>query len=284
MWREHSRSAAASSAQGTPSSSSCVFISPSDGWTYDLSALAQPPAAPYYASNTGDKSDPQTYGFNFCGDLDSRFGCVPAPTASFSATAKGCSRNFGTTTATTWRPLAADPAAGITLVYSGGSSCGSQFPTISSTTFNIACSAPLPAGAPLVVDALLVSSDGCSLTYSLRSPSGCVSITTRIVNPLGVGWILVLCVLGLLFIYCAGGVAYKRRTFGARGLESLPNIDMWRRLLALLAASAAAARDALLCRRRGDYARAEGDNGLDINYELAEDDLGHSSVPSESVQ
>lgn len=46
----------------------------------------------------------------------------------------------------------------------------------------------------------------------------------------GVGWHFVGFVVGVLGLYFGLGVAYNVRRNGAKGLEALPHLDMWRDL------------------------------------------------------
>ena len=221
----------------------CVF-SFGDGLSYDLSALADyssqaraPKGVPFLANNSGNAADPQTYAFAFCSDLT--YGVRCGPSASFATLpGVGCVRNFGRSTPATTlaAPLTERRTDGLSLTYGGGTgACGGQFGQGATTTFHIACAslagAAGGAAARLVaVDSLAVTDNNCRLTYELRSPAGCGIVTPTVTDPVRVAALVFAGVVGALFAYLAGGVAYKRRVFGARGLEAVPHIDTWRRL------------------------------------------------------
>jgi hypothetical protein len=252
----------------------CVFAF-DGGLSYDLSSLADyssqarsPKGLPFLANNS-DATDPLTYAFAFCSDLN--YGVRCGLSASFSLRAGvGCVRNFGTSAPATAAaaPLTERRTDGLSLTYGGGTSaCGGQFGQGATTTFHIACAslagAAGGAAAQLVaVDSLAVADNNCRLTYELRSPAGCGLVTPTVSDPVRTFALVFAGVIGALALYLAGGIAYKRRALGARGLEAVPHIDFWRRCWSACGA----------WRRGGvDYRRAgEGgeDGAIDVDYAL----------------
>ena len=164
-------------------------------------------------------------------------------------------KNYGSYTQSSWRSLGVDPSQGIEITYSGNGlslgSCGSQLLS-TQTVFAISCAPQL--SVPLVVDSLALSDNGCTATYSIRSPAGCGIVSTTIIYPLGVGWIVFISVICLISAYLGFGMMYNRYRYGSKGLESVPHISFWRNLFS--------------CCGRGQYAKA----GIDVDAEYADID------------
>jgi hypothetical protein len=255
----------------------CVF-SFEGGLSYDLSALAEyssqarlPPGPPFFA-NSSVASDPLAYAFAFCSDLTYSVRCGPSASFSLPKGGAGCVRSFGRSLPATAvaAPLTERRTDGLSLTYGGGTRCGGQFGQGATTTFHIACAslagAAGGAAAQLVaVDSLAVAADNCGLTYELRSPAGCGIVTPTVSDPVRTFALVFAGVVGALALYLAGGIAYKRQVFGARGLEAVPHIAFWRRCWSACA-----------WRRGGaDYRRAgEGggeDGSIDVDYAVYEE-------------
>ena len=210
----------------------CRWTNQYNGLTFDLGALATP--APRLLGNTSSSAG---YYLGFCADF-SRF-CSGGYSSSFVVNAQGrCVRSYGAASDTQFKPLLeSDPSAGVVVTYPSGDRCP-YFPlTDAYTVVSLACvpgdPSLLPQGAAtLFVDSVVedFSSGACLLSVSARSPAACGFVVTTVVTPLGVGWIVFLAATALVALYLGAGVAYKRHRYGARGLESLPNIDFWRRV------------------------------------------------------
>jgi len=236
------------------SAQQCIFKSDVDGVTFDLNSLINKDtlgrSIPFLYNFSGSTS---CYGFSFCSNLD--FYCSSSSSFARDCTSLRCLKNFGSYSQASWRSKGVDPSQGIEITYDGKGlslgTCGSQFES-TRTVFDISCSPQL--GAPLVVDSLSISDDGCIATYSIRSPAGCGLVSTRIIYPLGVGWIAFISVICLISAYLCFGMMYNRYRYGAKGLESIPNINFWRRLFS--------------CCGRGQYAKA----GADLDGEYADID------------
>jgi hypothetical protein len=213
-------------------STPCIFKSDIDGVTFDLTSLVQKDTfgrtIPFLTNKTDFPSG--IFGFSFCSTLD--FYCdAPVSTSSFWKDGAGrCLKNYGSYMQTTWRSKGSDPTLGIELTYSGKGlelgTCGDSIRS-TSTVFDISCSPQL--GTSLVVDSLSLSADDlCTATYSIRSPAGCGLVSTRIIYPLGIGWIVFITIICIISFYIVFGILYKRYRYGARGIESIPNIQFWR--------------------------------------------------------
>ena len=252
----------------------CVF-SFGGGLSYDLSALAAFNSAasgvPFLANNSAP-GDTLLYAFSFCSNLQF-YGCLNGPSASFALQPRGdCTRSFGVSLAPDADaavPLTERRTDGIALTYGGGSSCGGQFGQTASTTLRLACAA-LPAPQLLVVDSLAVTENNCRLTYELRGPAGCGIVTPTVSDPVTVAALVFAGLVGALALYLVGGIAYKRRALGARGLEAVPHIDTWRRLCGVCVAGG------------GGYKLAgagEADGAADVDYALYDDPLPPAAGP-----
>lgn len=256
----------------------CVF-SFDGGLSYDLSALADyssqarvPKGAPFFA-NSSAAADPLAYAFAFCTDLTYSVRCGPSASFSLPKGGVGCVRSFGRSAPATAvaAPLTERRTDGLSLTYGGGTSaCGGQFGQGAVTTFHIACAslagAAGGAAAQLVaVDSLAVTDNNCRLTYELRSPAGCGIVTPTVSDPVRTFALVFAGVVGALALYLAGGIAYKRRVFGARGLEAVPHIAFWRRCYSACA-----------WRRGGVDYRPAGEGGedgsVDVDYALYSED------------
>ena len=258
----------------------CAFSFPG-GLSYDLSALAaysaQLPPTPFLASNTGNPSDPYKYGFAFCQDMNLGIRCGLTGSFSLQAGAQ-CVRNFGSSAQAVAAPLTELRTDGISLTYPGGFPCGNQY-SQAQTTFRIGCLAggggSGGGGGPypglLVIDSLTVQTDPstCGLTYELRSPAGCGVVTPAVSDPFNALAVAFAGVVGAVAFYLGAGIAYKRHTLGARGLEAVPNIDTWRRVYAACAG----------CSLRGAAAGGSAYKGVDdgsgpaVDYALYDDDV-----------
>ena len=76
-------------------------------------------------------------------------------------------------------------------------------------------------------------SSGCVVTFAVSSAAFCGVLNRPIIIPraLSAYSVIVLVFVNAIILYCTCGAVYKRRTLGARGLESLPNIDFWRSVI-----------------------------------------------------
>ena len=232
----------------------CIFKSDVDGVSFDLTQLMNKDtfgrSIPYFYNTS---ASPYCYGFGFCSNLD--YYCSSSSSFSRDCASVQCVKNYGSYTQSSWRSLGVDPSQGIEITYSGNGlslgSCGSQLLS-TQTVFAISCAPQL--SVPLVVDSLTLSGDGCTATYSIRSPAGCGIVSTTIIYPLGVGWIVFISVICLISAYLGFGMMYNRYRYGSKGLESVPNISFWRNLFS--------------CCGRGQYAKA----GIDVDAEYADID------------
>lgn len=232
----------------------CVFYDPDSGVQFDLSSLAQ---TPYFDYSLGPA---KPFRFTFCKYIDN-FYCGdndPTSTSALNNNGLGCFKSYGKAENASWRPLSGDDeTAGISLVYNGGPSCD-IFGTSSWTTFNLGCDKSMNA---LNIVNLVTSEDGCGLTYTLTHAAGCGVYKKTILDTLGVGWIVFLVFLTIALVYVGGGMLYKRRKYGSSGFESIPNIELWRKVWGYAVAGVTLVVDALPCSclGRGKYARTTGD-------------------------
>lgn len=205
-------------------SAQCAFEFPDAFVRYDLT----PFAGRVYQWN--DAPNPFTYKWQFCDFMSGYFcGAAMDRTSSMrAASATGvCLQSLGRAINASARPLGADPSAGIALTYSGGALCGASGEP-QYTTFEIACAPAITDPAHVVISGVAQSEDGCGVIVSLQASVGCGAVMTRVVQSLGVGWIVFASVLSAASLYFGVGALYKRRAYGARGLEAIPHIDFFR--------------------------------------------------------
>lgn len=203
----------------------CTFTFPEAFVTYDLSSLSAQVAP--WTDGTFSAA------FSFCQNLPDVYcgsGLVRSASSFGLSGQQTCSQSYGSAASASATLLARATAVtgGISLLYPTGEQCGPTQGETYSTILNLEC-AP---GAPLTVVSrtLAPSGDGCGVVVELRADAGCGALVRGAPppRPLNGGIVAFLVVLGLGALYCGGGAVYKRRVLGARGLESLPNIDFWR--------------------------------------------------------
>lgn len=204
----------------SPAPIPCTFSFADAYIAFDLSSLK---GAPFSYS---DGSGLFTYSFQFCGLLD-KYYCGTSPTSSFRALDGACQQDFGRANNATAALLG--EGKGLRLTYRSASVCPSgPSPEQYYTTFDLTCdpTAVGPNNFNITSRSDPVDGYGCGVIFEAVTAAACGKlIATR---PLGVGWIVFCTVLAIVVTYIVGGIAYKRRAFGARGLESLPNVAFWR--------------------------------------------------------
>ena len=113
------------------------------------------------------------------------------------------------------------PSQGIQITYTGGV-CQSAPARNFSVTYRVDCAAT--PGSKQVSIGL------CYMVVELSDPAGCgvpLSPSGK-TAPLSGGWVFIILLLVATVIYLGVGMAYKRLTVGASGVEAMPNIDFWR--------------------------------------------------------
>jgi len=180
-----------------------------------------------FAASTG-----QSYAFSFCNNI---YGakCPGRSAVSSSMTLKpkeaGCQQSFGAVGNTTAKLLATDPSAGVSVTYQGGQPCADGSPSYS--TYNLLCDPTVAAGSVNVTN-LVVIQQNCAVEFNVRTAAACPYPKTRVVTPLGAGYIALIAVVASLSLYCAVGAGVKRYRQGSSGIESVPHIDTLRALYA----------------------------------------------------
>jgi hypothetical protein len=104
-------------------------------------------------------------------------------------------------------------------------------------------------GRPKWLAARLACGDHTALDFAAREAAARARRTG-----MGGGWKFVVLVSAVFVAYCALGVAYKVRRLGTpAGLESLPHVEMWRDLPALVRDGIVFSVDTLKSARRRDH-------------------------------
>jgi hypothetical protein len=152
-----------------------------------------------------------------------------------------------------------NPDNGFILTYPNGPLCpGVSDPTPTFSLFTVNC-APGQPGRIIA----LPSQNQCSVQFTLESEAACPTHVSSILRTLGVGWIIFLAALVLVIAYLGVGILYKRRVYGASGIEAVPNIDFWRGVGSRVAAVATCGRKRVGA--DGDV-YVQADDGEDIAY------------------
>jgi len=130
---------------------------------------------------------------------------------------------------------------GIAITYTDPlSPCYASSGKSSYSIFNVYCD---PLASPQ--DVSIIQSPDCGLVYTLRTRLACPTVSGSSGNPssssggrrLGAGWIVLIVVVIGLVCYVVGGVSYNRIKYGARGIEAIPHVAIWRSLCARLQCS-----------------------------------------------
>ena len=231
----------------------CSFSFPDAFVAYDLSSLSSQIAS--WTDGTFSAS------FSFCQNIPNVYcgsGLVRSSSSFGLSGQETCSQSYGSSASATATLLARATAVtgGISLLYPTGEQCGPTQGETYNTILNLEC-AP---GAPLTVVSRSTSPsspDDCEIVVELRADAGCGALVRGAAppRPLNGGIVAFLVVLGLGALYCGGGALYKRRVLGARGLESLPNIEFWRSAAEVVRKAVAW----LTCGRLGAYAEEPDD-------------------------
>ena len=215
-------------AASSPAPIPCAFSFPEAFVSFDLS-----PISAVAFTLPASVTDTFAYKLQFCGLL-SGYPCPPTmePSSAFRANAEGgCQQSFGRANNATARLLG--DGTGVAVTYQSDEVCSGGSAGVAETywtTVNVLCDASLTGPDSLKIIERTDSPDasGCGIIFKVASAAGCGIQLTRLVQPLGAGWIVFSCVVGLGAVYLGGGVLYKRRTLGARGLEAVPHIGLWR--------------------------------------------------------
>lgn len=115
-----------------------------------------------------------------------------------------------------------NPSTGIQVSYKGGicqASPGQNF----TVQYQFKCA---------TTNAYQVTVSTCFLGLQLDSAAACgVALpnpSSGGTAPLSAGWVFVILVFVAGIVYVGAGMAYKRVTVGASGIEAVPNVDFWR--------------------------------------------------------
>jgi hypothetical protein len=162
------------------------------------------------------------------------------------------------------RPLSAS-LSGIAVTYTDPFSSCNQFGA-AHTTFYIFCDPSVSTAGGVVVTLATPAAD-CSLQYTIRTSLACPSQSAhaRTAARLGAGWIVLILFIVGAAAYLVGGIAYKRWKHGARGVEAIPNIWLWRKIGSCLTCS----------RQAGAFDYAQANSGAEEYYRVED---GHGST------
>jgi hypothetical protein len=206
----------------------------------------------------------QTYKFGLCNNIPGA-SCPLYNNGSVSflqdSISLVCLTSYGNAAFASARQLSGTNLPGIAVTYTDPfSSCGAA----ASTTYYVFCDPSVPG--PLVVTLATPSGD-CSLQYTIRTGLACPTRPAHsggaagaAAARLGAGWIIFILFIAGSVLYVGGGTLYNRWKHGARGIEAIPHIALWRKCIGWVS-----------CSRSGsafDYTRAGGDSDDHAAYML----------------
>lgn len=228
MWAQ----AVVLAAVAATAAADCIY-SPVDGTIFNFTELSTRSAKVPFMYNLNG----YTYEWAWCQSImqaGNPMLCPPtnSSTSVAKAVAGNCQAALGLSTNVATVLFSQSGVDGIQVTYTGSTPCSGMGSPPPSTVFQVLCDAKL---APGIQSINSLQDNGCSVTISLNSAAGCPIVLYTPVTPtpsgsIGAGWIVLLVFLSLGVVYLVGGMIYKRRKYGASGLEAIPNIDMWRSL------------------------------------------------------
>jgi len=212
---------------------SCSGIKASDGSSYDLSQLST--AGILNAPQTGTDGTPYVYNVTVCGNQPmgcNNANCAGPNTAGICQTwsdgsgshARCCGRFDGSATV-----VALTGKRGVVITYDNGDACGSCLPAgPRSTILTILCGGSgvwspvtVTGGAPNIPAIIYINGTSGTLCGGSGSLSG--------------GWIFIIILLCLGFVYLIGGIIFNAAIRKQSGKEMIPNITFWSDMPGLIA-------------------------------------------------
>jgi hypothetical protein len=206
---------------------SCTGVKASDGTGYDLTAFANTIFQDIYNAN----GQQYTLNISIC-------GANPAPCGACGANTAGVCQIWGPTSQSTkcfgtWSSAEVIGLAGgkgVQLKYHGGEPCGTCVPSgPRSAVITIACNPSATAvtwNTPYGAEPGLTPNFYINGTSAHACPGGGAS-------GMG-GWIFIIIVVCLLFVYFVGGIIFNAAVKKQRGKEMVPNSEFWCDLPALI--------------------------------------------------
>jgi len=206
------------------------------GSTYDISSLTS--TVDFSAQDVNYASNKYMYYLNPCGMANNNAGkCITGSSTFCQVGANGAtSANLGTcsvATGITWDfILPAVPQLGVKVTYANGDNCGAGNPPQKNGVINFFCN---PNAGRGYVNGTVAESPTCIFTMNVVTshvcPGGAGSPGGK---GLSGGWIFIIILIVVLFLYIVAGCVYQRKKKGASGMESCPNIEFWRGLPVLV--------------------------------------------------
>eukprot|EP00455_Lapot_gusevi_P054392 TRINITY_DN870_c0_g1_i1.p1 TRINITY_DN870_c0_g1~~TRINITY_DN870_c0_g1_i1.p1 ORF type:complete len:256 (+),score=27.43 TRINITY_DN870_c0_g1_i1:147-914(+) len=196
----------------------CSIKNPNTGDVYDFSPLTKSSGSDYQF-DTADGT--YTFFWNMCADMVQSHGCNKAGQAALFAKGQSACRRLASGEPNIRFTDTNNPSGGVTLHYEQtGDFCYSISRSQPySLDINILCD---PESESSIQSVGLSASNGCSGYVNMKTKYACAK------PGISGGWIFVIILVCVTFVYISGGCFYKRRQLGAEGMEAFPNVDFWR--------------------------------------------------------
>lgn len=235
----------------------CNYVFPAQSVRYDLSSL-RGQVVPFTFSSSRD------YRLALCGNAPG-FSCVGRSAAAIElVNGNTCISNWGIAENTTSALLTSDASQGIKIIVAAGSACPAVPGAQQYSIFNIQCDPAFPVPKVMTV----VNIPQCGLSFTIRAAQGCGNTYTPTSEAPALGWYVAMGAFGAIAVYLIGGVAYNRWRYGSTGLESVPNMGLWRAIYAVTIDP--------IARRVGGHSRLQQEE--DYEYAAVEEDGTVKSV------
>jgi len=206
-------------ALGSGSAQQCGLST--NGLTYDLSGLGNPNADYQYTSGGVQ------YSLNVCRNLVQTYTCAAPGVANFVVNfGQEICETVGTMPATFALLDPNDAAGGITGTFSSGMPCQAQSQGNYMLTVNFPCPATDP-GSDQLTSAAGDPNNGCHFIYTMTSMKNCPVKQSSSSGKLSGGWVFVIIVLVVSFVYCVGGIGFKKYRGAESWGEAVPNNTFW---------------------------------------------------------
>lgn len=237
----------------------CNYVFPAQSVRYDLSALRGQVLTFQFSTS-------QDYRLSLCGNAPG-FSCVGQSAAAIlldRVNGNTCVSNWGIAENTTTALLSSDASQGIKVIVAAGSACPAVPGAQQYSIFNIQCDPAFPT--PKVTT--MVSIPQCGLSFTIRAAQGCGHTYTPTTVAPALGWYVAMGAFGTIAVYLIGGISYNRWRYGSTGMESVPNISLWRALYGVTVEP--------IARRLGGHSRLQQEE--DYEYTAADEDGAVKSV------
>jgi len=200
----------------TTAQTNCSYTSPTTGDSFDLTPLI---STTYYNFSEGDKG---LWYINFCANVQGSPCKTPGASCQYGTQITGVlPPNFTDLNAAS---IGLPDGKGVNMTYYGGDYC--QGPKRNrQTSIYIICNTTADPGFITEIIEPTDPAMTCMYAIKFQSTYGCPSGGS---GGIEVGWIFIIILIIVVFLYLAVGVVYQWKKNHATGLELIPNHEFWR--------------------------------------------------------